>query len=179
MKFGPYLVVSLNELSYPLIKLPEHYNKSLSKLIDHIDSIIETNEEEKDRECKGFYIGKSTIKRGKDFHADNQDTWDTKLIKDQWKSHNKEYQAMAVLTVVTEKTLPPASQESPEQYTNDLKKDLIKHFRDEKDERLKNKSTAPGRPSSGGAAYVLYLAMEFEEKSSSESSSGSDSGSDS
>ena len=70
---------------------------------------------------------------------------------------------MAVLTVVTEKTLPPdESQETPEQYTLDLKKDLIKHFRDEKDERLKNKSTAPGRPSSGGAAHVLYLAMELE-----------------
>ena len=69
--------------------------------------------------------------------------------------------------------------ESAQQYTLDLKKDLINHFRDEKDERLKSKSTAPGTLSSGGAAYVLYLAMEFEEESSSESDSGSDGGSDS
>ena len=179
MKFGPYLVVSLDKLSYRLIKLPKHYNKSLSKLVEHIESIIETNEEHHGRECEGFYIGKSAIfeESGKDFDLDDRDTWDETLIKKHWTTRkNDGYQAMAVLAVVTEKTLPPASEETPEQYTLDLKKDLIKHFRDEKDKRLKNKSTAPGRPSSGGAAYVLYLAMEFEEES--ESDSGSDSGSD-
>ena len=158
MKFGPCLVVPLYDLSYPLIKLPKHYNESLSKLIDHIEFIIEANEKYHCRECEGFYIGKSTtLKQG--------DTLDFKLIEAQWSKHSNDgYQAMAVLTA-----------ESAQQYTNDLKKDLFKYFRDEKDKRLKNKSTAPGKLSSGGAAYVLYLAMELEEESSSESDSGSES----
>ena len=60
MKFGPYLVVPLNKLSYLLLKLPEHYNKSLSKLVDHIKFIIAANEQHHYRKCEGFYIGKST-----------------------------------------------------------------------------------------------------------------------
>ena len=167
MKFGPYLVVPLHKLGYSLIKLPKHYSKSLSKLVDHIESIIEANEKYHGRKCEGFYIGKSTIRerRGEDFDPNDQDTWDTKLIEDRWKSRKDDgYEGMAVLTVVTKKTLPPnESQDSAEQYTLDLKKDLIKHFRDEKDERLKSKSTAPGSSSSSGVAYVLYLAMEFED----------------
>ena len=162
MKFGPYLVVKLHKLDYSLIKLPKHYSKSLSKLVDHIESIIEANEEYHGRKCEKFYIGKSTIRerRGKKFDPDDQDTWNTKLIEERWRSRKEE--GMAVLTVVTEKTLPPdESQDSAEEYTLDLKRDLIKHFRDEKDERLKSKSTARGSPSSDGAAYVLYLAMKL------------------
>ena len=166
MKFGPYLVVPLHKLGYSLIKLPNHYSKSLSKLVDHIESIIEANEKYHGRKCEGFYIGKSTIRkqRGEKFDPNDQDTWDTKLIEDRWTSRKADgYEAMAVLTVVTKKTLPPdEAQDSAEQYTLDLKKDLIKHFRDEKDERL-NKSSAPGASSRDGVAYVLYLAMEFED----------------
>ena len=179
IKFGPYLVVKLHKLDYSLINLPNHYSKSLSKLVDHIESIIEANEKYHGRKCEGFYIGKSTIReqRWEDFDPNDQDTWDTKLIEDRWTSRETDgYEGMAVLTVVTEKTLPPdESQDSAEQYTLDLKKDLIKHFRDEEDERLKNKSTAPGAFSSSGVAYVLYLAMEFEDESSSESSSDDES----
>ena len=174
MKFGPYLVVPLHKLGYSLINLPNHYSKSLSKLVDHIESIIEANEKYHGRKCEGFYIGKSTIRkqRGEKFDPNDQDTWDTKLIENCWTSRKDDgYEGMAVLTVVTEKTLPPdESQDSAEQYTLDLKKDLIKHFRDEKDERL-NKSSAPGASSSSGVAYVLYLAMKFEDESSSDSES--------
>ena len=167
MKFWPKWVVNLHELGYSLINLPNHYSKSLSKLVDHIESIIEANEKYHDRKCEGFYIGKSTIRkrRGEDFDPNDQDTWDTKLIEKRWTSRkNDGYEGMAVLTVVTEEMLPiDESQGLAEQYTLDLKKDLIKHFRDEKDERLKNKSTAPGSSSRDGVAYVLYLAMEFED----------------
>ena len=167
MKFWPKWVVPLHELSFFFIQLPQHYSKSLSKLVDHIESIIEANEKYHRRKCKKFYIGKSTIRErtGEDFDLNDQDTWDTKLIEDRWKSRKDDgYEGMAVLTVVTKKTLPPdESQDSAEQYTLDLKKDLIKHFRDEKDERLKSKSTASGSSSSSGVAYVLYLAMKFED----------------
>ena len=180
MKFWPKWVVPLYELSFFFIQLPNHYSKSLSKLVDHIESIIEANEKYHGRKCEGFYIGKSTIRkqRGEKFDPNDQDTWDTKLIEDRWTSRKDDgYEAMAVLTVVTKKTLPPdEAQDSAEQYTLDLKKDLIKHFRDEEDERLKNKSTAPGASSSRGVAYVLYLAMKFEDdESSSENSSDSES----
>ena len=67
---------------------------------------------------------------------------------------------MAVLTVVTKDALPP-SQNSREQYTLDLKKDLITHFQDEKDKRLKTTPTAQGSPVESVGAYVLYLAMKF------------------
>ena len=162
MKFGPKLVVPLDELSFSLIDLPKHYNKSLSKLVDHIESIIEANEEYHGKECEGFYIGKSTIceQSGQDFDPDKPRTWDKKLIKKRWTSKEDGYQAMAVLTVVTEKTLPP-KRHSRQQYTIDLKKDLIKHFRREDDERLTKKRTGSGRPAESGAAYVLYLAMKF------------------
>ena len=112
MKFGPYLVVPLDKLRYSLLKLPKHYNKSLSKLVDHIESIIEANEKYHSRKCEGFYIGKSTIRERSRprFDPDKPDMWDGKLIKKQWTTRkNDGYQAMAVLTVVTEKTLPPAS----------------------------------------------------------------------
>ena len=85
---------------------------------------------------------------------------DKELIKRHWSTHNDGYQAMAVLTVVTEETLPP-SRHSRQSYTNDLKKDLIEHFRGKDPERLKNKTTGSGRPAENGAAYVLYLAMKF------------------
>ena len=163
MKFGPKLVVPLDELSYSLLKLPKHHNKSLSKLVDHIESIIKVNKHYHSTKCKGFYIGKSTIyeQSGRCFDPDKPCTWDKELIKKQWYKHSEDgYQAMAVLTVVTKETLPP-SQDSRQNYTNDLKKDLIEHFRDEDDERLKNKATGSGRPAKSGAAYVLYLAMKF------------------
>jgi len=109
MKFWPKWVVVLHELGYSLINLPNHYSKSLSKLVDHIESIIEANEEYHGRKCEGFYIGKSTIRkqRGEKFDPNDQDTWDTKLIEDRWTSCKDDgYEAMAVLTVVTKKTLP-------------------------------------------------------------------------
>ena len=155
MKFGPYLVVPLHKLGYSLINLPHNYNKSLSKLVDHIESIIEANEEYHDRKCEGFFIGKSTCT----IHT-RGDTSDLKLIEDRWSDRSKDgYQAMALLTVVTKKT-----QKSPQQYTLNLKRDLIKCFQNKKDERLKNKSTTPGKPSSLGNAYVLYLAMKLKQK---------------
>ena len=172
----PKLVVALNELSFFLIKLPKHYSKSLSKLVDYIESIIEANEKDHGRKCEKFYIGKSTIRkqRGEKFDPNDQDTWDTKLIKKKWRSRNKHgYQAMAVLTDVTEDTLPC---DESQEYTLDLKKDLIKHFRDKKDKRLKSMPTAPGSPSSDDAAYVLYLAMKFEDDHDSSESEGESNG---
>ena len=89
------------------------------------------------------------------------------MIEDHWRRRKKEgYQAMAVLTVVTEEI-----QHSAQRYTNSLKKKLIIHLREENDKRLKNKSTRSGRLAEGGAAYVLYLAMKFEDESSSDSES--------
>ena len=109
IKFQPKWVVVLHKLGYSLINLPNHYSKSLSKLVDHIESIIEANEEYHGRKCEGFYIGKNTIRkqRGEKFDPNDQDTWDTKLIEDRWTSCKDDgYEAMAVLTVVTKKTLP-------------------------------------------------------------------------
>jgi len=60
IKFWPKWVVVLHKLDYSLIKLPQHYSKSLSKLVVHIESIIEANEKYHGRKCEEFYIGKST-----------------------------------------------------------------------------------------------------------------------
>ena len=58
-----FLAVPLGSLHLsPIIKstdLPEDYNKSLSKLIKRIKSIIEDNENHHSKECEGFYIGMS------------------------------------------------------------------------------------------------------------------------
>ena len=141
-------IVPLKQYSFRLINLPKHYNKSLSNLIDHIESIIEANEKCYG-ECEEFYIGKSTmLQKGKE---------KTKYIHDHWNRRKVDgYHAMVVLTAV------PHSQHSAQQYTTDLKKDLIKHFRREDDERLQSKTTGSGRPAKSGAAYVLYLAMKFD-----------------
>ena len=159
-----------DSLSYSLTTdLPHNCSKHVSKLLDHIDSIIEDNEKYHDGECKWIYIGKSTIhkQRGRHFDAGKPHTWDKELIEDHWRRRKKEgYQAMAVLTVVTEKI-----QHSAQRYTISLKKKLIVHLREENDKRLKNKSTGSGRLAEGGAAYVLYLAMKFEDESSSDSES--------
>ena len=173
MKFGPSLVVPLYDLSYPLIKLPKDYNKSLSKLIERIDSIVEANEKYHSKKCEGFYIGKSTIREWSSpcFDPDKPDTWDGKLIHDCWKKHSRKdgYQAMAVLTVVTYETLPPLWSQSPdvckEQYTVALKQGLITHFMFvEEDERLANDDTVPGKFAGRDAkAHVLYLAMKFKQ----------------
>ena len=182
MKFGPFLVVPLYDFrysvgggldSYPLIKLPKDYNKSLSKLIERIDSILEANEKYHSKKCEGFYIGKSTIRERSSpcFDPDKPDTWDSKLIHDRWNEHSRKggYQAMAVLTVVTKETLPPLWSQSPdeckEQYTVALKQGLIIHFMFvEEDERLANDDTVPGKFAGRDAkAHVLYLAMKFKQ----------------
>ena len=173
MKFGPNLVVSLCNLSYPLIKLPKDYNKSLSKLIEHINSIIEANEKYHYRKCEEFYIGKSTAHFDPDkpdFDTDNPNTWNTELIHHCWRDRRKDgYQAMAVLAVVTKETLPPLWSQSPdvrkEQYTVALKQGLITHFMFvEDDERLANETTEPGKfAGSDAKAHVLYLAMKLKQ----------------
>ena len=75
-----------------------------------------------------------------------------------------------VLTVVTEEI-----QHSAEKYTISLKEKLIVHLQEENDKRLRKKSKRSGRPAEGDAAYVLYLAMKFEDESSSESRGDSES----
>ena len=75
-------------------------------------------------------------------HFDKPDTSGDKLIRGQWDKHSEDiYQILAVLAVVTEKTLSP-SQHSHKQYILDLKKDIIKHFKDEKYRPLKTTRTA-------------------------------------
>ena len=147
------LVVPLNQYSFRLIDLP-HDDKSLSQLINHIKSIIKANEKYHRRKCEWFYIGKSTI-LGEDFDLDDRDTWDKRYIRDHWNRRKDDgHQAMAVLTIVTEE-----SQDSAQEYTNELKKDLITHFWH--DDRLENDNKKTGRRAKSGAAYVLYLSMKF------------------
>ena len=151
------LVVRLNRYSFRHIDLPHSYNKSLSQLIDHIKSIIIANENYHDRKCEWFYIGKSTIleQERKDFDLDDQDTWDKMYIRKHWnRRKDNGHHAMAVLAIVTEQ-----SRDSAQEYTNELKKDLITHFWHDK--RLENDNKKTGRRAKSGAAYVLYLAMEF------------------
>ena len=104
------LVVPLDQCSFSLIDLPNDFNKSLSKLIDHAKSIIAANEKHYGRKCEKFYIGKSTMHTwsGRHFDSHNRYTWKTELIRQRWDARRKHgYQAMAVLTVVTKDTLPP------------------------------------------------------------------------
>ena len=153
----------------PIIKspgLPSDDENSRSKLIECIKSIIENNHYKEFKEFR-FYIGMSTIcEQGwtgwTQFDPDKPDTWNTKLIRERWYEHREDgYQAMAVLTVVTKKNLPP-SQHSCERYTLDLKEDLIMHYK--KDKRLNTMPTAPESQVENVAAYVLYLAMKFGPK---------------
>ena len=77
-------IVPLNKYRFWLIDLPHGYNKSLSNLIDHIESIIEANEECYG-ECVKFYIGKATIlRKGKCFDLDKEKSWNTKYIHDHY-----------------------------------------------------------------------------------------------
>ena len=78
---------------------------------------------------------------------------------------------MAVFTAV------PHSQHSAQEYICDLKKGIVTHFWDDK--RLENDNKKTGRRAKDGGAYVLYLAMTFEDESDSEGDSESDSESDS
>ena len=165
------LVVPLDQCSFSLIDLPNDYNKSLSKLVDHVKSIIAANEKHHGRRCEKFYIGKSTLHTwsGRHFDSHNRYTWKTELIRQRWDARRQHgYQAMAVLTVVTNDTLPPLKSRRPaqwkQQYTLALEQALITHFMFvEDDERLENETTVPGNlERSGAVAYVLYLAMKFE-----------------
>ena len=138
----------------PTIKstdLPKDFEKARSKLIECIKSSIGPNRRYHDEECEEFYIGTSIIC---ELDPDEPDTWNTKLIHERWYEHREGgYQVMSVLTVVTKKTLPP-SRDSRQNYTLDLKEDLIKHFK--KDKRLKTTPTAPESPVQSVAAYVLW-----------------------
>ena len=96
-----------DSLSYPLINLPNDYKKSLSKLVERIESIIEDNEKYHHRKCEEFYIGKSTVHKwsGRCFDSRNPHTWKTELIHKWWDARRERgYQAMAVLTIVTKDT---------------------------------------------------------------------------
>ena len=166
------LLVPLDQCSFSLIDLPNDYNKSLSKLVDHAKSIIAAKETHYSRKCEKFYIGKSTIHAWSErlFDSHNRYAWNTKSIHQQWNAHKEHgYQAMAVLTVITKGTLPPLKSRQPtqwkQQYTLALEQALITHFMFvEDDERLENKTTVPGNLEKNGAvAYVLYLAMKFED----------------
>ena len=165
------LVVSLDQYGFSLIDLPNDYNKSLSRLVDHAKSIITANEKHHGRRCEKFYIGKSTIHAWSErlFDCHNRYTWNTELVRQRWNAHKEHgYQAMAVLTVVTKGTLPPLKSRRPaqwkQQYTLALKQALITHFMFVDDERLENETTVPGNlERSGAVAYVLYLAMKFED----------------
>ena len=162
-----------DSLSYPLINLPNDYNESLSKLVDHTKAIIEANKEYHHRKCEEFYIGKSTVHKrsGRQFDPDKPSTWKLKWINQRWDARRKHgYQAMAVLTVVTKDTLPHLESRRPaqwkQQYTIALEQGLITHFMFvEDDERLANETTEPGKfAGSDAKAHVLYLAMKFKTK---------------
>ena len=165
-------IIPLDQCSFSLIDLPNDYNKSLSRLVDHVKSIIAANEKHHGRRCEKFYIGKSTLHTwsGRHFDSHNRYTWKTELIRQRWDARRQHgYQAMAVLTVVTKDTLPPLKSRRPaqwkQQYTLALEQALITHFMFvEDDERLENETTVPGNlERSGAVAYVLYLAMKFED----------------
>ena len=165
-------IITLDQCSFSLIDLPNDYNKSLFKLVDHVKSIMTANEKHHGRRCEKFYIGKSTLHTwsGRHFDSHNRYTWKTELIRQRWDARRQHgYQAMAVLTVVTKDTLPPLKSRRPaqwkQQYTLALEQALITHFMFvEDDERLENETTVPGNlERSGAVAYVLYLAMKFED----------------
>ena len=85
-----------------------------------------------------FYIGMSEQYRS---HFDKPDTLGDKLIRGQWDKHSEDiYQILAVLAVVTEKTFTVTT--FPQTIHPDLKKDIIKHFKDEKYRPLKTTRTA-------------------------------------
>ena len=171
IKFVPYLVVPLHKLSFSLIDLPNDYYESLWKLVDHIKSIMKANKKVHGGKCKELYIGKSTIreKRRPPFDPYIPRTWDDKLIRGWWCEHSSnKFQAMTVLTVVTEDTLPHLDKRSPnewkEQYTVALKQALITHFMFVEEEHLAYENTMPGKFAEGDPkAHVLYLAMKFEQ----------------
>ncbi len=158
-------MVDLGHYDFKLTDLPTDIDQSISKLVTHIKSIVEANEGHHGRKCGRFYIGKSYLharKRGR-FDPDHPKTTSNKKgIVDRWNPRKKAgFHIMAIIAVITDRNLPEGSKK--QQYTLDLESRLIIHFR-YCDPRLENETTQPGGlERSHAVAYVLYMAIKFED----------------
>ncbi len=163
-------MVDLGHSDFKLTDIPTDLRQSISKLVTHIKSVIEANEEHHGRKCGRFYIGKSYLharKRGR-FDPDHPKTTSKrKGITGRWNSRKKAgFHVMAIIAVITDRNLPEGSKKSKQQYALDLESSLIIHFRfTDCDPRLENETTQPGglERSHAAVAYVLYMAIKFED----------------
>ncbi len=167
------LVVKLNGYCFRPTSLPPTLELSKANLVKHIKSVIEANERHYQRECTGFYIGKTYLPQRKrqSFNPGNPEgTCKMTGVSSRWKQWRKEgYDAMVVIAVITDKNYCAVNNleksKAKQEYALSLEVDLINHFRytERRYRQLDNESTRPGSLERNHAvAYALYLAMKLK-----------------
>ena len=155
--------------------------KAAKQVRNTIQECIKELELGKERKLKHFYIGKTYVhcrqKHSLPFNPRDTSTWVVKGVYDRYYAHSKDSggkehygkDGLIVLAVITDESIPEEYVRNwcimePEEYALILEKRMIDYYRD-RDSRLFNKSTEPGRSDRGGSvAYVIYMAFAMDGK---------------
>ena len=150
--------------------------KATKLLIKHIKDCIRSIEIGRGRKVEKFYIGKTLTHKRKKMPFDHMASRTWKLsdgISNRFKKHrDKGYgrDGMVVLTVVTQKTIPPNIHRQKtvvkqELYAFALENRLIQHFLIKRDDpRIANESLhSGGNDRNKSIGYPLYMAFRLED----------------
>ena len=154
--------------------------KSLEKAKDALIELVEENlstlKEEKGRNVKEFYIGKTYVQKHKRRSFDPMDpgTWRKDGISNRWRFHKKKSygkDGLVVLAVVDREAVPSKCRGKIHQelYALALEQQLLHHFMiEDPDDRIANETFSTGRTekksSIGHAIYMTYTLAEKKEK---------------
>ena len=148
------------------------------KIKKRVDKCMDKLEPEGGRTVRmpKFYIGKTFVHQlqgGGAIDPQDRSTYNKDGISSRWRKHrSKEHSpskcrdGMVVLTIITEKAIPPAEQHlHQEEYTLKLEKALIEYFKATSPYKKKivNETSKPGkREDELSPAYALYMAYSLE-----------------